>query len=160
MVNLKRLLIVLFCSGLLTACTSFGKKPSICETNTAPSFLCAVAAEHGVTLEEVGAVLIAANSVAIGEGAYSAEDAVEVLTDLQDLLKNPVSYLFFRSRVKKAVDKYPALFTIADQYLNAVASPRIMHNFDRAILRSWLNARIRELKPHYGLSGPAEGMTR
>lgn len=154
----KKLLIAVLICVLLTSCSALQTKPGICETNTEPSFLCAVAAEHGVKLEDVGVVLIVANAVAIGEGAYSAEDAIEVLTELRDVLKNPVSYLFFRYRVKKALYKYPALFTVADVYLDAVASPQIMHPFDRALLKSWLNARIRDLKPH-AKAGGVEGMT-
>lgn len=156
---MKKLFVAFSLCLLLMSCvsTTQGTKPNICETNTAPSFLCEVAEAHGVTLEEVGVILIVANAVAIGEGAYSVEDAIEVLTKLRDVLENPVSYMFFRYRIEKALHNYPALFTVAEVYLDAIASPQIMHRFDRALLKSWLNQRIRDLTPHAGHTGMIGG---
>lgn len=131
---------------LTAACVTPEKKPSVCETNTAPSYLCEVAEKYGTTLENIGAVLIVSNALALGGGAYSPEDALKVLREIRAILDNPVSYLFFGAQVKKRLFKNPAMFTVSETYISQFNSPQIMRPFDQAILRSWIDKQIRNME--------------
>lgn len=139
---------VIFCvlSCLLVACVTNEQRPSVCGINTAPSLLCEIADSQGVALEHIGDVLIVSNAVAIGAGAYRPEDALRVLKDIRGVLDNPVSYIFFRNVVRENLAQNPALFEISDVYFNNLNSPQIMHSFDRAILKSWLDKRIESME--------------
>lgn len=147
MKNLKNIFVVLTISILLTSCIfSQKKQKSICNIIVEPSYLCELAETNNITLEDVGAVIIVSNSIAIAEGAYSVQDSIKVFKNLRNILENPVSYLFFRSQINKSLIKYPGLFIVADSYLDELKSPKIMYSLDRAMLRSWIDKKVRGLE--------------
>jgi len=142
---MKRLfLLVIGICFLLSACAL--NLPSKCEQITEPSMLCQMAEEHQVRLEDIGNILIVANAVAIGEGLYTREQAIEVMMDLKYILENPVSYLFFKGEVEKTLIKYPGLFEVAQIYMTELTSPQIMYSTDREMLSNWLGDRIAGLE--------------
>ena len=139
------------CSGCITA----KKLPSVCDDQTSPSYLCAIAEKHNTKLETIGNIIIAANTVAIGEGYYQAKDALKVAKDLRGILNNPISYLYFKARADAVFIKHPGMLTIARIYIDDFVSPQIMTAKDRKILQRWFEARIAGLealidKPAYG----------
>jgi len=130
---------------MVAGCVGTQTAPSVCDT-VEKSMLCDLAQDQGVRLEDIGLVLIVVNSVAIGEGLYSKDQARAVLVDLRAILDNPVSYVFFRANVYDSVDKYPELLEVCKLYLDRFTTGRIMYKADRAILISWLDDRIEALK--------------
>ena len=120
--------------------------PSVCDDTTEASILCDLSAKAGVRLENVGNMLIIVNAVAIGEGAYSTDDALGVLEGLRGFVDNPVSYLSIKNEVVNVVSKYPGLFTLTGIYLQGFNSPAVLSEKDRRILTVWLDNRIRGLK--------------
>jgi len=142
---MKKLILVAYCL-ILVACVTISKKPSVCITVDQPSYLCEVAEKHDIKLEDIGVILVIANAVAIGEGAYDVDDAINVLDNLIEAVQNPVSYLFIKSEIKKHTMKYPGLFIVAEVYLDEFSNPQIMTRFDQDILLSWFQARRRGLE--------------
>ncbi len=145
---MKKILFVLFfiIMMMITGCGTLPTTTDVCSTTTEPSFLCEMASKNDVKLEQIGMTLVLVNAVAIGEGAYSREDAVKVLKSIRDNIEYPVSYMFFRDEIKWRLEKYPGLFIAAEIYLNQMDSTKIMYPFDRAILQSWLDTQIRSLE--------------
>lgn len=143
---MRNVIIFIILAILFASCSTFKHKPSVCDGNLEPSLLCAIAVEHEAQLEEIGAILIVANAVAIGEGLYTRTDALKVLRKIQVIIDQPISYVYLLSVLNEAVDRYPGLFEVADLYLEQLDDPRIMSNFDRRILQIWIAKRIRGLE--------------
>lgn len=133
---------VIFAAALsfLVGCTG---GPSVCDKREeAESYLCETAEKAGIRLEDAGNILMIANAVAIGEGAYSRGDALKVLVDIRSLINSSPSYSFITKAVRDKVDRYPGLFIVAEVYLSSMNQPQIISNFDRDILDSWLGRQI------------------
>lgn len=138
-------IVLLLSLCLAIGCAGLGDRPSVCDT-TEKSLLCDLSAEYGVRIEDIGNGLIIANSVAIGEGLYTREQARAVLVDLRAILDNPVSYAFFRLQVLDRVAKYPELILVAQQYFDELTTGQIMYKADRQMLCAWLDDRIEALE--------------
>lgn len=140
---MKKLILLFSMLFLLTGCIT---GPSVCDNRgDAKSYLCAMADTSGVRLESVGNILIVANSVAIGQGAYSKEEAVVVLKSILIVVERGPSYSHIRKTVIKETDKYPGLFIIADSYISNMNQPQVISKFDKDILTAWINRQITSL---------------
>lgn len=132
--------------AILLALTACATGPSICD-DTEDSYLCQIAEQNNVQLEDIGNVLIVANTVAIGNGRYTQAQAVEVLKEFRSRLEHPISYSFFRDTVRDRIESYPGLIEVADIYLSEfVGMYRIMYSADRTILIGWLDQQIERLR--------------
>lgn len=130
---------VLLCLAMVN-CAGFANLPSVCD-DLKESVLCDLAAENNIRLEDIGAVLIVANYAAIGQGYYTKEQASAVMTELRDLLKNPVSWTVFKVQVYAQVDA--GIIKVADDYFSLLKSyTEMMYNEDRRILIDFLNDQI------------------
>ena len=124
-----------------------GQLPSVCDQITEPCRLCDLSRKYNVRLEDIGAGLIIANAVAIGEGLYTKQEALEVVQALRSILDNPVSYVYFRDEVYRYVNAYPGLLEVATAYFNDIGSlTQVMYAKDRAILSEFLDQQIQGLK--------------
>lgn len=130
-----------FCLGCFPGGTS------ICD-NISPgeSILCDLANDQGVRLEDIGNVFIVINAIAIGEGAYTRDQAVEICQIMRDMLNDPVSYAAFKTELLKQVAQYPGLIEVAMIYLNAFDIDADIYRVDRDILVSWLDKRLEVLR--------------
>ena len=95
---------------------------------------------------DIGNALIIANAIAISEGKYTKQQAVDVLTDLQALLADPIPYALFRRHVYKKIEQYPGLYEISEIYFAELAGRQMMFKADREMLIDWIGDRIRALK--------------
>lgn len=139
---------ILICLACLLCFAVFGctPGPSICDiTEPGTSILCNTAEKYDVKLEDIGNTFLIANAIAIGEGLYSRGQALKVLRDLRYLIDEDTTYLFFRKVLMKWTSNYPGLFEISMIYLGDFALDLGLYDTDRAILISWLDARILEL---------------
>jgi hypothetical protein len=134
--------LLLFLIVSLSGCSMLGPRTSICDDLQEPSRLCQVANKAGVRLEDIGNILIVTNAVAIGEGAYEAEDACRVLEDIRTALDVSITYLFVRNMVMDATSKYPGLFIVAGSYLDLFDLKEIITDKDKQILKGWLDKQI------------------
>ena len=137
---MKKLLLLTIAIALLaTGCISLGPQTSICDDVKTGSYLCQVADDNDTRIEDVGNLLIIANSVAIGQGAYTREEALVTLRHIRRQLDHPVSYLFIRDAVISATSSYPGLFEVATLYMMQFDRPQLMFVRDRMILTRWLD---------------------
>lgn len=129
------------------ACTGLETKPqpSVCDS-LEKSLLCELAAEQGMRIEDVGAVVQVANSILIGEGVYSKSQALTVMQHFRDILDNPVSYVFFKTEVEKYVSKYPGLLDVTQYYIDRFVDTKMMYRADRDLLIAWLDKQVEILK--------------
>ena len=140
-----RWLLVMVSALLVMGLTGCGqtKAPSVCDSIPAgSSHLCIIAAKTGMRLEDIGNTLIVANAVAIGSGAYSQEQARQVLLGLRATLNGPVSYLAMQSEVRQALTKYPGLFIVATVVLDQMGVDQVIGPVDSGILKTWLDRQI------------------
>jgi len=98
-------------------CSLKGILPSDCDDVVEQSFLCDLADRFDTRIEDIGNGLIVINSVLIGEGVYSKEQALEVASGMKTFLKDPVSWLDFGNELKKRTEKYPGLYDISELYI-------------------------------------------
>lgn len=144
--NLVLLAILLTASADLYGCGMMSEAPSVCDSIAAgDSHLCTIAAKTGMRLEDIGSTLIVANAVAIGSGAYTQDQARQVLVGLRAGLDNPISYLAMQGAVRQALDKYPGLFIVATAFLNQFNVDQVIGPVDSGILKSWLDRQIATL---------------
>lgn len=120
--------------------------PSVCDDITEGSILCKISKEQGVRLEDVGNVLIIANAIAIGEGAYSIEQAIDVMKKIRALLDDPISYIGFKNGLKSTMTKYPGLIEIGSIYIDQFTGTRLMSNTDSEMLITFLDNRIKNME--------------
>ena len=143
---MKKLLVVFAIICLLvSSCTWYQSRPSVCDNLSEKSLLCMLAAKTGIKLEDMGTGLIIVNSILIAEGKYTQEQALEVVTTLRDILKKPVTYLYFYANVKDYLEKFPGLMLVDLDLLDELANSQVMHNPDRELLLNWLNTVIGDL---------------
>lgn len=142
-----RKLLWLALAGILvvSACTSSGNRPTVCEQIQEPSILCQVAKEKNIRLEDIGNGLILVNAVAISEGVYTRGDAKHVLEKLSQALDGPVTYVLFKDQIIKYTNAYPGLLDVAMVYLDEFSLSKRMYEADRDILKTWLTSRIKSL---------------
>ena len=140
------LLIILLVFGLI-GCAGLQLK-SVCDDLAEPSYLCEIAKKFGVRLEDIGNGLIIVNAFAIGEGAYSLEDAIKLAKDLRSTLDDPLlTNALFGNKLSDKVKQYPGLFDVVDSYLSALKdSVEPMFKKDREILVNWLDKRIKSIE--------------
>lgn len=137
---------VLVLALLLAGCGTIFDLPSVCDDKTERSVLCDLADSTGIKLEDIGRSLIFVNAVAIHEGEYTKEQAIDALKEIRQVIDNPVSYLFFKTELEKSFAKVPGLFEVTEDYINNFVNPQIMHDKDREILMAFLDNRIDELE--------------
>ena len=143
--------ITLFCLALLAGCSGLNflnpTGASVCDGIVAgDSMICDVAKVNGTTPEASGNLLILVNAVAIGQGSYTADQALMVLGDIQAALNSPViSYLDLNNKIRESVKAYPGLFDIISLYAS-LTSPELIREADRQMLNDWLTARIKNLE--------------
>ena len=132
-----------------TGCAGWQNMPSTCDKYTeGESVLCGLADKIGVRLEDIGNVLIVANTVAIGEGVYTKEQANEVFTGIINLLGGPsdrafITYDQFRQGILDIAGKYPGLVMVASSYLDMfLGQQQIITPVDKEMLVKWFEARI------------------
>lgn len=143
---MKKFLVLLVTVTMLSACTALTKKPSVCETQEGPSYLCEVAAKNHMRIEDVGNSLIVANALAISAGYYSPHQAIVVLEDVRSVLDRPVSYAFFKGELRRAAGVNPGMIDILGVFVDDLISSRVMYTRDRVMLQNWINARIESLE--------------
>lgn len=121
---------------ILTSCANL---PSVCDTMTQKSYLCDISQKHGVRLEDVGNGLIVVNAIAIQQGLYTKEQAIKVLSEIDALLKYPISYAAFKAGVYEKVDAFPGLIEVASIYFSELGllSQDILQA-DRKLLVDWI----------------------
>lgn len=140
---------------LFAGCATYQTFPSVCDTITERSVLCETADKIGVRLEEVGNVLIVANTVAITEGLYTAEQANAVFRKIIELLggeatRSFITYEQFKLKIREILDKYPSLMIVADSYLDMfMSSQTIITEVDKQILIEWLDGRIQVVEKKF-----------
>lgn len=164
---MKKLLVAAFLAIALvfTGCAGLGldNLPSKCDVLTERSVLCELADKAGVRLEDVGNVLIVANTVAIGEGLYTKAQAQEVFKGIVRLLGGPdpdtrafITYAELRDGIMKLVNKYPGLFLIAESYLDMfMQKQEFITEWDKKTLVNFFSnaadAMERDLAKNYGM---------
>ena len=138
---------ILLMSTIWLAGCAMPRQPSVCDRITDPSLLCDMAAHYNVRLEDIGAVLVAVNAVAIGEGAYMRKDARNVLSELLLMLdEGAVSYVMFKAGIESRLKKYPGLLDVSRGYLEYFTGRHaFIYKRDREILRRWLARQIERL---------------
>ena len=142
----KKIGLLLVIVALLVSGCGLMSGPSVCDDTTEASVLCDLSLKAGVRLENVGNMLIIVNAIAIGEGAYSKQDALHALEGLREFIDSSVSYVLVKSKALEIVDKYPGLFTLTELYLQGFDSTSLLSAKDQRILTTWLDNRIRSLK--------------
>ena len=137
--------LIIMCAAVYFAqgCAYLTPMPSVCDTIEGPSLLCDLSEKYKVRLEDIGNGLIIANAVAIGQGLYTRDQAVEVMKEIRAILDNPVSYAFFKAGVDEKVALYPGLLEIATVYFSELGGlTQIMYRTDRDILIGFLDKQI------------------
>lgn len=142
----KHVIIATILGICLMASCALHQGPSVCDTVQQPSLLCEIAEGKGVKIEEVGATLVLLNAVAIGEGAYTIEEAVLTLRALEEALQGSISYAHLRKLIYDTVRDYPGLYVFMNQYLDLFLSDRIIYEYDRLLLIDWISDRIQFLE--------------
>jgi hypothetical protein len=135
----------IFAVGLALSFVAGCSGKSVCTDREFNSYLCDTADGIGVRLETVGNVLIVANAIAIGEGKYTAQEAVSVLEDLRNVVSAGPAYAYIYSKIGKALSDYPGLFAVSMIYLNEFKRPQIMTKVDREMLLFWIDEQIEML---------------
>ncbi len=130
---------------MVYGCAMLQGAPSVCDNLEERSLLCEAAARLGVRLEDVGNGLIIANAGAIATGQYTRDQAIEILTHLRNFAQNPVSYVLFIKEVNKMLRMYPGMLTVAESYMDLIASALPIYSTDRVLLVDWLNDQIEAL---------------
>lgn len=139
-------LMFLFVVGLYAGCSHFSDLPSVCDTiPSEESVLCDMAKERDIRVEDIGTVFIVANAVAIGEGLYTKEQAIEICRELRDLFDDPITYVTFKASVMDKVDKYPGLLDVALSYLGVFNFDVDIYPIDRQLIVDWLDEQILRL---------------
>ena len=141
---MKRLCIVTF--ALLLFC-SFGcaSGPSVCDSlNPGDSVLCDAVSGSEYRLEDAGNALILANAVAIGEGWYTREEAIELCQDLIQILK--LEDLINPDEIKEMLNEYPGLWDVLSSYVSTSVPEVNIYRTDRNIIISWLGDRIKSME--------------
>jgi len=139
---MKRLIFVLIMCFALISCTAFQNLPSVCD-DIKDSALCNIADKAGVRLEDIGNAFIVANAISIGQGYYTKDQARIVLSELQDALMNPITWVLFSDMVKEKISQYPGLLEIAEGYFAVLVSDYTqIYDTDRTILVEWLSKQI------------------
>jgi hypothetical protein len=136
---MKKILVMF---AILAVCT-FGcaiDGPSVCDDiEQGESVLCDAMKDSKYRIEDVGNALIVANIIAIGEGVYTREDAVELCEDVITLLENPLEFV----SIRKLNEKYPGLLDIVQIYVGSSFDIDMgLYPTDRKILIKWFKARI------------------
>lgn len=139
----KLISIVIVGCLLLASCAGVSKLPSVCDSITTPSELCALSNQMGVRIEDVGNALIITNAIAIGQKWYTRQEAVEVLREIRAILDDPVSYAVFTAQVYLKVESYPGLLEVATSYFSILgANPNIIQVADQDMLKGFLDNQI------------------
>jgi len=130
---------------LIFGCAHLPGAPSVCDDIKGRSLLCQMSEQSGVALEDIGNAFVIANAVAIGEGLYTKDQALDVMQEFLRFLEAPVSYVFVRNTVKQYTDKYPGLLVVSQMYVDRFISGRIMYKDDQEILKAWLAKQVKTL---------------
>jgi hypothetical protein len=132
---------------VLVGCTTMGGGPSVCDTiPEGDSQLCAISIANGVRLEDAGNALTLATAVAIGEGVFTKEQAIEIYTMWMDMLNNGITYTLFGSELKNMDEKYPGMSTILLSYFEeAFGIDELISPVDKTLIQTWLQERINQL---------------
>jgi len=126
----------------LAIVTSGCKRESICNSiEPGDSVLCDIAAENDLHLETVGQLIMVANLRAIKEGAYTKEEAVEVLQEIKDVLIFQVSAQTLHNMAAQYVVDYPELLLLSP-YVGELDTPRLLTDADRKLLTTWIDGQI------------------
>ena len=142
--QIKSICTILILILVLVGCA--GRLPTVCDEVKGPSLLCDTAERYGVRLEDVGNGLIIANAIAIAEGLYTIDEAVEVMTELRDILDDPITYVTFKVEVYKRMEKYPGLIEVATVYFDELGGmAKEIYPIDRKLLVGWLDKQIKTL---------------
>jgi len=129
---MKKIILLTCFVFIFTGCSLKGLFPSDCDEVTEYSLLCDLADRLNTRIEDMGNSLIIVNSVLIGEGVYTKEQALEVAFNMKSFLKNPVTWLAFGDELRASTEKYPGLYDISELYIaEFVKTPRIIGGFDR-----------------------------
>lgn len=105
----------------VSGCAMFKDMPSVCG-NAERSVLCDISAKYDLRIEDIENILIIANSVSIGEGLYTKDEALKVLKKLKSLLDTPISYADFAGAIGDSVSKYPGLIEVISIYFNEMCT--------------------------------------
>jgi hypothetical protein len=118
--------------------------PECNESISGDSVLKNIAVAHGLCLEDVGDILIIANTFAINKNLYTRVQATAVVHHwIVALNSEGMTYNLFRKKIYRYVKQYPGLFEIADIYLlhfGKISSPILPK--DKELLNDWLTNRV------------------
>lgn len=142
-----KILLVFISAFFLFSCASTKIAPSVCDKSPEDSFLCPAANTAGIRLEDLGNALIIANAIAIGQGLYSREQALEGYKDAKVMISDEsLTYSLFAKNLLIIDRQYPGLMDVLWSYFQVfVDQDVVMTSFDRALLVSWIDDRILSL---------------
>lgn len=146
MKKMCKLFLVVFAMSTIGGCGALATMPSVCDSvDPGESVLCDLAKDNKIRIEDVGNAFIFVNAIAIGEGVYTKEEAVEVCQALLDVLDTPITYIALRTELLDQVQKYPGLLEVAQSYMAIFNVDEDIYRKDRDLLIKWLNERIGSL---------------
>lgn len=109
---------------------------------TEQSILKQIAEKHGLTVEQVSVSIALVNYAAIRSGVYSKDSAIEVLTQLRDIVSSQASYRYIRSWLIGTLTDYPELIEISELF---PSSPLIIYEADQRILLDFIDRHLGNL---------------
>ena len=145
---MKKLFILILTIFCISSCSLIQKTPnttSVCDNVLRDSVLCQVANDHNVSIEKVGKLIKLANALAITTDVYTAKQALEEVKDIRNKLDNNITYDFVANQLKDLYTKYPMIFIIMSDYISDLKMPTIISEFDKNILKSWLDSIIADM---------------
>jgi len=87
-----------------------------------------------VKLESVGYIMKVTNSVMIGQGAYSADDALREIERIEGQINKGITYSLLGEELEDLGDQYPGLFEVADLFIENAVFDEILTSRDEGYI--------------------------
>lgn len=125
---------------LLLASCAIPPGPSVCEKpEAATSFICKACLENNTTPEALNGILLDANAIALITNRYQRQDALRVITVLQESMDATQSYNHLISLLFKESGDAQLVAAIISRHISMFQSPLIISNFDKGLIRYHLD---------------------
>lgn len=130
-------LLFVFTCGCITS-----SLPTICDQVTGESYLCQVAKEKNIRLEDIGTGIVIVNTIAIKKGYIDADSAEMIILSILEILEEPITYIVFKNCLDYHEKEFPELLTIVKEYSSLFAANKLIYEEDKKIIRNWLNTQL------------------
>ena len=126
----------------------FSKK-SICTYIKDPCFICDVANSQNVNINDFALFIETINLVAISKDEYKAQDAINELNKIKNVLDTNINYMVFKNIIYDLILKNPTLYIISKKYgfyIDAFNSQEIIDSKSKEILINWIDSIIKDME--------------